>query len=159
MEKRSIILFVVLFLAITIGMFVFAYLKRQESLNQPSGVAATSTATSTAPLVTRVDAKHYFSNGKHTFVGVVEMPTPCDLLTVTSRVEESMPETIVLDFSVINNADTCAQVVTPQRFMVEAQASSEAKVRAEWARIPIELNLIPAGPDEKPEDFELFIKG
>lgn len=159
MEKRSIILFVVLFAAIVAGMFVFAYLKRQESASLPPVQTATSTATTTIPYITRVDAKHYFENGEYTFVGVVEMPTPCDLLTVESKVEESMPETIVLNFSVINNADVCAQVITPQRFMVKASASPEARVRAQWAGVPIELNLIPASPGEKPEDFELFIKG
>lgn len=158
MEKRSIILFVVLFFVIVAGMFVFAYLKRQEMANVPVSPQPMAEEP-TAPLVTRVDAKHYFDGARHTFAGVVEMPTPCDLLSADALVEESMPETIVINFTVLNNADTCVQMVTPQRFMVSANASAQAKVRATWEGVPIELNLIPAAPGERPEDFELFIKG
>lgn len=159
MNTRSITLFVVLFAAIVVGMFVFAYLKRQEMQSTMPVNDVTSETQTDAPLVSRVDAKHYFDGTTHTFVGVVEMPTPCDLLNAEAVVQESYPETIVINFTVVNNADTCVQVVTPQRFMVAAAASSEANVKATWGGVPIELNVVPAAPGERPEDFELFIKG
>ncbi|MCA9362393.1 hypothetical protein KC906_03375, partial [Candidatus Kaiserbacteria bacterium] len=69
------------------------------------------------------------------------------------------PEQVVVDFSVINNAESCAQVVTAQRFMVDFQASSEASISARFMGRDIDLNLIPAAEGETPEEFELFIKG
>lgn len=160
MNQRSIVLFVVLFVVIVAGMFTFAYLKRSEQVAPPTTPApVVDAASSTVPYVTRVDAKHYFVNGVHTFAGIIDMPTPCHLLEAATKVLESNPEQVVIDFTVINNAEVCAQVITPQRFKVEATASREAVIRATWEGVQIELNLIPAAPGESPEDFELFIKG
>ncbi|MBY0310021.1 hypothetical protein K2Q16_02680 [Patescibacteria group bacterium] len=157
MEKRTILLFVALFVIIVAGMFTFAYLKRTEVATPPS--LQVDAASSSLPYVTRIDAKHYYIDGVHTLVGVIDMPTPCDLLTTESRVMESMPEQVVFDFSVINNAESCVQVVTAQRFKVSARAAKDARMSATWQGQPVELNLIPAMPGEVPEDFELFIKG
>jgi hypothetical protein len=161
MSRRSIILFIVLFILVIAGMFFFAYLERTEQTPTIQVVPAPSepvVATST-PYQTRVDAKHYYNNGVHTFAGIIDMPTPCHLLEASTRVLESMPEQVILDFKVVNNAELCIQVITPQRFKVEAVASSEASITATWNGVPIELNLIPAAPGETPESFELFIKG
>ncbi len=158
MDKRTIALTVTLFALIVAGMFVFAYLKRSE---QVQVVIETPTAESDVlyPDVTRIDAKHFYNEGAHTFVGEIQLPTPCDLLEGAARVMESYPEQIVLDFNVINNADSCAQVITSARFYITATASDKATVSAVFMGRPVELNLVPAAPGETPEDFELFIKG
>ncbi len=162
MDKRSIVLIVVFFALVVAGMFIFAYLKRSE-IKEPAIVApVTNGEDSDAilyPGITRIDAKHYFIDGVHTFVGQIDMPTPCDLVTAESSVAESFPEQITLNFSVINNAENCIQVITGQRFMVSATASTEATVKAKFMGRDVELNLIPAAPGETPEDFELYIKG
>ena len=87
------------------------------------------------------------------------MPTPCDLLESSAVVAESFPEQIMIDFSVLNNAEFCSQVITPQRFKVTAPASEKATFSAKFMGRDVELNLIPAEPGEVPDDFELFIKG
>lgn len=157
MDKRTIILVVTLFILIVAGMFFYAYLKRGEITVPPATV--TEEETVAYPNVDRIDAKHYFIDGKHTFVGEVQLPTPCDLLEVDAQVMESDPEQIRLNFKVINNAEICAQVVTAQRFMVAATASAEAAVSATFMGREVQLNLIPAAAGETPEEFELFIKG
>ncbi len=157
MDKRTIILVVTLFILIVAGMFFYAYLKREEITKLP--VTITEEETIAYPNVDRIDAKHYFIDGKHTFVGEVQLPTPCDLLEVDAQVMESDPEQIRLNFKVINNAETCAQVVTAQRFMVSATASVDAVASAMFMGREVPLNLIPAAAGETPEEFELFIKG
>jgi len=87
------------------------------------------------------------------------MPTPCELLEADALIAESMPEQIIFAFDVINTAEMCAQVMTEQRFLVEAQASENASMQATFMGSPVELNLIPAEEGETPDDFELFIKG
>ena len=121
MDKKSIILVVSLFALIVAGMFIFAYMKRAEIV-QPIAPVVEEVAVP-YPQITRITAKQFIIDGEHTFVGELELPTPCDLLQVTSAVQESYPEQIVLDFAIINNAEMCAQVVTTQRFMVTATAS------------------------------------
>ena len=151
---------IALFALIIVGMFTFAYLKKTElekdivvsEVEEP--VAEVKYAS-----ITRVNAIHYYIDGLHTLVGEIAMPTPCDLLEAEAVVMESFPEQIVIDFNVINNAEFCTQVITPQRFKVSASASEEATFKANFMGRPVELNLTPAGAGEVPEDFELFIKG
>ena len=157
MDKRTIILVVTLFVLIVAGMFFYAYLKRGEIVAPP--VTVNEKEAIAYPEVERIDAKHYFIDGKHTFVGEIQLPTPCDLLEVDATVMESYPEQIRLNFNVINNAETCAQVVTAQRFVVSATASINATVSAMFMGREVPLNLIPAAAGETPEEFELFIKG
>ncbi len=157
MDKRSIILVVSLFILIIAGMFTFAYIKSTEIVETPTPVVEEVEVP--YENVTRITAKHFFEDGVHTFVGELELPTPCDLLEVNALVMESFPEQILLDFTVINNAEMCAQVITTQRFMVEASASEEATTAARFMGRTVELNLVPAAEGETPEEFELFIKG
>ena len=167
MEQRTIILIVALFVLIVVGMFTFAYLKRTEHAMAPLPSAGTTSTpmrgeeSPTGPYanITRVTAKHFFEDGTHTFVGEIPMPTPCDLLEADALVRESMPEQVEIQFSVINNADTCAQVITPQRFSVSAEASEAATVSATLEGRPVELNLVPPADGESPENFEIYQKG
>lgn len=160
MSQKSIVLTVILFAILIAGMFVYAYLKKNELQNtkiEPTKPAEEEQVL--YPDITRVDAKHYYTDGVHTLVGEINFPTPCDLLEAEAVVMESYPEQVLINFEVINNSDTCAQVITAQRFKVEAQASLEASFSARFIGRDIELNLIPAAEGEVPEDFELFIKG
>jgi len=159
MDKRTMILVVTLFSLIVVGMFVFAYLKRAELVQAPVAEAPIDEEVVMYPGITRIDAKHFIIDGVHTFAGEVVMPTPCDLVEVDAVVRESFPEQINLAFSVINNSEMCAQVLTTQRFMTSVNASPEAVVSATFMGRAIELNLIPALDGESPAEFELFIKG
>ena len=104
MDKRTILLVVSFFLLIVVGMFVFAYLKRAEMVQAPVVEAPVEEEVVLYPNITRIDAKHFFIDGVHTFAGELVLPTPCDLLEVDTVVRESFPEQIVLDFNVINNS-------------------------------------------------------
>jgi len=161
MQQKTIVISIALFLVIVVGMFMFAYLKKAEVVNAPVVTdedIATEGEVKYAS-ITRVTAKHFFKDGVHTLAGEIPMPTPCDLLEAEARVMESFPEQIAIDFNVINNAEFCAQVITPQRFKVSASASEGAVFSAEFMGRQVELNLVPAAEGESPDDFELFIKG
>ena len=159
MSQRAIILTIFLFVLIIGGMFGFAFLKNQEVAQPVAEPAAEETTELAYPSVTRVTAKHFVSDGVHTLVGEIELPTPCDLLEARATVAESFPEQVTVDFSVINNALTCAQVRTPARFSVSFSASEEAEITARFMGRALPLNLVPPEPGETPEEFELFIKG
>src|SRR5690606_21725381 len=96
--------------------------------------------------ITHINAKHFYENGVHTLVGEIPMPTPCDLLEADALVAESMPEQVTVDFMVVNNADFCAQVITPQRFKVSSSASEAAVFRATFAGREVTLNLLAPDP-------------
>lgn len=161
MNQKSIVLIITLFVLIVAGMFMYANLKKSELQNGPIVVIDESSEfdNNAYPDITRINAKHYFIDGKHTLVGEINLPTPCDLLEAEAIVLESFPEQVIVSFGVINNSEACAQVITAQRFKVDVIASSEAKFAATFMGRDIELNLIPALEGELPSDFELFIKG
>ncbi|MBI4087140.1 hypothetical protein HY416_04150 [Candidatus Kaiserbacteria bacterium] len=158
MNQRAIIVAVVLFAVIVLGMFLYARFKSDtlrtaepapvtSPVNQPSGI-------------THVDAKHFFKDGMHTVAGEIMMPTPCDLLEVSPISLESSLDEVTLAFRITNSTEgVCAQVVTPQRFKVSFEANEGATIKATFKGEPVTLNLIEAGPDENPDDFEVFIKG
>jgi hypothetical protein len=125
---------------------------------------ATGTATTTpeeilAPQPDRITAKHQFKNGKHIVAGEITQPTPCYVLTTDARVAESMPEQVTLIFTSKTTADVCAQVITTDRFKIEFEATEKATINATWNGSPVQLNLIPAGPNEDLNNFDIFIKG
>lgn len=161
MNQRTTIMFVVgLFAAVVIGMFVFAYMNRTaEVTNQPDGGENMEESMTPYDNITRIDAKHFFIDGTHTLAGAIDLPTPCDLLETSALVAESFPEQVTADFTVINNSETCAQVVTSQRFLLSFDASEEASMSARFMGRNVDLNLIPAAEGETPDDFELYIKG
>ncbi len=159
-EHKNILVAGVLLIVIIIGMFVFAYLKKVEIEKGSEMVAPVSEDTDGAfGGITRIDGKHFYIAPTHTIVGEILMPTPCDLLNWDTRILESAPEQVIIDFKVINHAEVCAQVVTPQRFKVSFEAMENATIRATLQGKAIEVNLVPASSDESPDDFELFIKG
>lgn len=158
MSKKSIYLFVTLFVLIVIGMFTFTAMQKKNI----DTINSTPTATSTTPLetygISRIDGKHYFINGVHTVVGEVAFPTPCDLLTTNSEVAAGTPNTVKLNFNVINNSSDCAKIVTNQRFSIAATSTKDSNFEGYFMGSRIELNLTEALPGEKPEEFEVFIK-
>lgn len=158
MNSRTITILIALFVLIIIGMFAFSFITKdqiaQEQLEEEQPEENVAYAS-----ITRIEGKHFFEDGVHTVAGEIAMPTPCDLLEVDATVQESDPEHIVLEFSVINNAEFCAQQITPQRYKISAQASENATFSARLEGRDVELNLIPAAEGESPDDFELFIKG
>lgn len=157
MRQRDIVLVCALLATIVLGMFVYTYLERQSSNKSPDQVEVVEEPV-VVP-VSRIEGKHFYRDGVHTIVGEVMMPTPCDLLTYDAVVSESFPEQVSFNFGVINNSDTCAQVVTAQRFLVSATASDSAVLSATFNGVPVELNLVEAAPNETPDSFELYIKG
>lgn len=158
MNKRALIVAVVLFAAIISAMFGYSYMKQAELQKQAETPAVITPVAETEPV--RVNAVHFFKDGKHTVVGDVMMPTPCDLLSATTSVAESAPEQVSITLKIVNNTATCAQVLTLQRFRVDFAASKDAVIKATLDGKEVILNLKDALPGMEPEKLEdLFFKG
>jgi len=158
MNQRALLLAAFAFIAIVALMFGYAYLKKSEIDTPKEVFVPVPESTTEVPLP--VNAVHFFENGTHILVGEVLMPTPCDLIETDARVAESMPEQVTVAFTVINNANACAQVLTPQRFRVEFAASASAKIAATWNGVSVVLNLRDAEAGETPGTLEdLYFKG
>ena len=160
MNTKTLYLLIGALVVVLVGSLIFMQF---NTVSEQGSVVVDDDATDADPTpydyIDRVDMVQFYADNMHTFVGEIDMPTPCDLLEATAEVRESMPEQIHISFNVINESEMCAQVITPARFMVTAPASEEATVTADFMGRSIELNLREPAPGETPEDFELFIKG
>ncbi len=143
------------------GLATFTYIQQKNSDESDEREDTVEMEDQTTPSAMRIDAKHFFSptDGVHTLVGEILMPTPCDLLTYTPTVFEN-GERVEIAFSVVNNSEeSCVQMVTPQRFSVSFKADKGAVIEASYQGAKASLNMFPAAEGEDPTDFELFIKG
>jgi len=162
MDKKTIYLFVLVFTLIVIAMFVYAFVMRGElaSKTDVENDSAVDVPSESQYQPDIVEGKVFYSNGEFVFAGVLTTPTPCDLLEVDVVIMESMPEQIRLDFTTLNTAESCIQVLTDQRFLTSpVTASPDAVISATYNGQPVNINFVPALPGESPEEFELFIKG
>lgn len=162
MHQKSIIFAIVIFALLVIGMFTFAFLKKQEM--QPDSVedqtaAAEKEQTTPYDYIDAVDAKAFYQDGTWILVGEILMPTPCDLLTSSGTLIETASPEIELDFAVINNAESCAEAITPARFRIDVAGPPEVSFHGHFMDRHIRVNLIPPAEGETPEDFEVFVKG
>jgi hypothetical protein len=141
-------------------MFWYSYQKRGELAGQrTTDTTVLPTTTDDADPI-RINAVHFFKDNAHTVVGELMMPTPCDLITSEVVVAESKPEQVRIALTKVNNAATCAQVLTPERFRVDFSASKEAVVTATLDGKEVILNLRDAEPGATPEKLEdLYFKG
>lgn len=118
-------------------------------------------ATSGAPVDAKViiTAKHWYKDGVHTLAGEISVPSPCHIVEGhTSASADGMQSFLELSSSV-KTGEMCAQVITPARFKVSQKADKNTSWSATLNSAPVTLNLIEAGPNEDPDDFELYIKG
>jgi len=159
MSKKPLITILVL-LALGIAFYFFApdSLKFWREDGTQSPIGNNNDVKNNEPLE-RITAKHQYKNGTHIIAGEINLPTPCHILTSEVRIAESYPEQVTIAFAYKSSAEMCAEVITPARFKVEFKAAEKASINATLNGKAVILNLIPAGPNEDLNDFELFIKG
>ena len=132
------------------------YYSQSTAPTAPSNSTATTTDKTRPELIT---AKHQFKNGAHIIAGETSLPTICDLLNQNVLVAKSLPEQVTLEFTTTNQDPNCLERVTPVRFRFDINADEHADFKATWNGAPVQLNLIPVGPDEDLSNFEVELKG
>jgi len=160
LNQRALIVSTLLFLLIIGGMFFYAYSKRSEFANTASTQIPVVQPQPQAEDAVRINAVHFFKDGKHTIVGDIMMPTPCDLLEATSTISAGTPEQITIAIHTVNHTQACAQVLTLERFRVDFIAAKDAHIEATLDGKKTILNLKDAEPGMKPETLQdLYFKG
>lgn len=155
--KRSYIYTIIVVLAVLAGLFIFNGFFAERPA-QTGTEKETQGVEEEHPSIT-ITAKHQFKDGTHIVAGEIAMPTPCHILDHTVTMDDSLPEHVLIAFTLSTLDDTCDKVVTPGRFKVEFAAAEDATIDATLNGEPVILNLIEAGPDEDLNDFEIYIKG
>ncbi len=107
------------------------------------------------PSVT-INVKHQYKDGKHTMVGLVELPTPCDNLS--TKIEKREFETI-LDINYSSDSEICAQVITEKYFRISFEGNMDDNIIARLNGEIINLNIFDIDPNKDIDEVEIFNKG
>lgn len=159
MNKRAGIAIVAIVLVI-IGFTVYWQFFRDKSDQAAINNTPPVTQNDNVPDAKLITALHQYKNGKHIVAGQVDLPTPCHVLGQNESITNTTPRQVTIAFtSTSDDADICAQVITSARFKSEFSAPEDAIIKATWNGGPVQLNLVPAGPNDDLENFDIFIKG
>jgi len=81
-------------------------------------------------ITTSIPVVHQWRSGVHTYVGVIQAPSPCHSVAGGALVKESYPEQVDIRIETRESGEMCAQVITEKKFRVSFSASEEAVARA-----------------------------
>ena len=158
MNTRILLGVVIVLAFVAFGITLYYSLQNSEEIRND-----TESTQETAPgyLPDVVSVLHQFKDGMHTIAGEVDVPTPCDLLQAEAVVEVREPreDMVTLQFTTLNDADTCAQVITAARFKETFSAGEKAEFTALWNGRPVRLNIVEVGPNDSIDDFDVYFKG
>lgn len=85
-------------------------------------------ATDTSSGDETISVARTYVSGIHTYVGEINLPTPCHELLHTVMIAESYPEQVAINFLTQTETAMCAEYITPEPFAVSFQASKDATV-------------------------------
>ncbi len=107
-----------------------------------------------------VNVKHQYRDGKHIYAGMLDLPTPCDLLQSDVVKDPLNQSKIALVFkSVYEGNDACIQVITSRPFKVTFTAPEKIDLTATYNGAPIRFNLFEVPNTENLDDFDINVKG
>lgn len=150
--KKIIITIVALLAILTVLVYGYEFIFKKPIIESP-------TITPEDILTETIEVKEQYKNSTYTFVGSVDMPTPCHSLTQkVNQISESKYE---IEINTIEpNQDTvCAQVITPKTYKVSFTAKPDITVTAKINGVIYELNRFLIPNDQNIDTFKLEIKG
>lgn len=158
MNKKAIIIAVVLFALIVAGMFVASYILRQkaESVDvQPTII----TEEVVAPL--RINGVHTYIDGKHTVLAEVETNSTCSLVETKANVAKGTPDSAVIGIHIVTSTDTtCEYKPIMRRFLISFEAGKDAHITAQVDGKDAILNLVEQDSAKKLDiNDDFFFKG
>jgi cbb3-type cytochrome oxidase subunit 3 len=147
-------LWIILLVIALISVSAYLYNKeKQKILDQERDQAITNEIQ--RPSIT-LNAKHQFKNGRHVFVGSVELPNPCNKIT-TDVIKESNETVISVDY--VSNEQICAEVITEKEFRISFEGTADETIIAKLNGELVNLNLFEIPLDKNIDEVEIYNKG
>lgn len=154
MNKKTSLWIAIIIILILIGVAIYSSQKAKK-IDYSSERNKAIEEVVQRPAIT-LNAKHQYRDGEHTFLGTLELPSPCHTYNAEVIPGEELTE-IALTYEASNQL--CAQVITERQFRVSFSAEEEVDVIATLNGETVNLNIFDVGPDEDLSEVEIFIKG
>ena len=127
-----------------LGIFFLIYPRLNQATDQP-----VESVTTIVPVI------HQFRKGVHTYVGDIQVPTPCFIVTGQAVVKESYPEQVDLRIETRATGETCAQVITLKKFKVSFEASEGAIIKTYLNTLPVLFQVKEAPVDTDLQSIQI----
>lgn len=151
--KKIIITFTALLVLLIVFLFV------SENIFNKTIVDQLNTPLQEEAILPIVDIKEQYKDSNYTFVGSIDLPTPCHTVEANvNQITDVMFEIIVNTIEPKEDV-MCAQVITPRQYSVSFEGPETVLVYANINGVIHELSrfVVPEGEDINA--FELYIKG
>lgn len=104
--------------------------------------------------VSIIQVKHQYKDGKHIYVGALDLPTPCYRLD--AAITLSNDKNVISITTPENQDEACAQVVTTRNFRVEIDGPAGMTAEGFLNGRAVQLNIfeVPAGEDIDSAGFD-----
>ncbi|MEI6345963.1 MAG: hypothetical protein WCO79_01905 [bacterium] len=131
-------------------------------LSTPSTPRASDTAQNPVvqdEYVQMVNVKHQYKNGRHTYVGEIDLPTPCHSLVSAYNKDANSTTGYTLVFTSTSTSGMCAQVITSKPFKLSFAAIKNIIVSGTLNGKKLRLNLFEVPDNQNLDSFNVNIKG
>jgi hypothetical protein len=147
---------IIVVLIILLGVFAFVDQKIKQNKPAPENNQTEETEDEfQLPLA----IKHQYKDGKHVFVGDIELPNPC--YNYNAQITDSdnpSVKNIEITYEP-NGEEACTQVITTANYRVAYEGDEDLEFKAFVNGAETPLNIFEIPPQVDIEQFELFIKG
>jgi len=157
--NKKISILVAFIIIVVLGAVMVYTIKKADNVNKELNQRQQAIEEArTRPTIT-INTKYQFKDGTHTFVGIVEVPTPC--YTDNIEVIKTETETILaISYADGSSEDSvCANVIEERPFRVSFKGVRDENILATLNGELVNLNIFEVGLDKDIDDIDLFIKG
>ena len=125
----------------------------------PDAGDTTQTPVAQDEYVQMVNVKHQYKNGRHVYVGEIDLPTPCHSLASSYNKDANNTTGYTLVFTSTSSSEMCAQVVTSKPFKLSFEAVKSILLSATLNGKKLRLNLFEVPDNQDLDSFNVNIKG
>lgn len=152
--KKISITFVTLLVILATFLFISEKVFKKTIIEEPQ-----SQSQEQEEILPIADIKEQYIDSTYTFVGSVDLPTPCHTLeTKVNQISDTVFEIVVNTIAPAEGI-MCAQVITPRQYSASFEAPENILVYANINGVITELSRFVVPEGENINTFELYIKG
>jgi len=107
-----------------------------------------------------ITVKHQYKDGMHTYVGSLDLPSPCHTAEITSQLTAAT-NSVVVDITTLAPKEdvVCPQVITPTPFEITFMAPKNAEVFFTINNSVAVINQFEIPPAQNIDAVDLYSKG
>jgi hypothetical protein len=150
--KKTIITIISLLVGLIIVIYAYEFIFKKPIIESPT-IDESSFPTQ------KIEIKEQYKDSTYTFVGSLDLPTPChSLATTVNKVSDAKYQIQVT--TIDPKKDTvCAQVITPKPYKVSFKAQADIEVTVNINGVEYQTNRFVVPDGENIDTFQLEVKG